>query len=217
MKASSPAAGSNLVKLPERPPLSAADWVQTTSGRPFDLAGQDQKQVNIRDIAAQLSKQCRFAGASTVFYSVAQHCVIVSAALKRHGPLAEMHGLLHDAHEAYTGDITRPVKNLLAAVSPYDILGDLSARIQETILRALRIPDCPAAIQHAIGEADEAALATELRDVMAEPQRAWGLKARPFKAAIMPLAWPRAEEKFLQRFHDLSIAVMTGSEAHNAA
>jgi hypothetical protein len=60
-------------------------WMQTATERPFDLGTWDEKQISIRDIAAALAKQCRFTGAKTTFYSVAQHSVIVTEALKKHG------------------------------------------------------------------------------------------------------------------------------------
>src|SRR5262249_22362136 len=150
---------------------------QTASGRPFDLAAQNERQADIYDIAAALAKQCRFAGHTVQFYSVAQHSVIVSQALKKHGAMAELLGLLHDAHEAYTGDIISPVANVIASVIPYDAIADLKRVVQGTIHRALRLPESPPQnILDLIAEADKAALATELRDVMAEPQRGWGLK-----------------------------------------
>ena len=58
------------------------------------------------DIATALSLQCRFSGVMGKFYSVAEHSVIVSTFCRKSD---EVLGLMHDAHEAYIGDITRPV------------------------------------------------------------------------------------------------------------
>lgn len=61
------------------------------------------------DIAARsLSHLCRYNGATSQFYSVAQHCVILSNIWPNEDPRAKW-GLLHDLHECILGDITRPV------------------------------------------------------------------------------------------------------------
>lgn len=64
----------------------------------------------IMDIAHQLAHQCRFNGATQTFYSVAQHSVHVSTILTDEH---KTWGLLHDAAEAYLGDVIRPIKNRL--------------------------------------------------------------------------------------------------------
>jgi hypothetical protein len=186
------------------------EWLTTACGGSFDLCGQDERQVRINDIAAALAKQCRFNGASIGFYSVAQHSCVVADALKRHGPMVQLLGLMHDAHEAYTGDIAAPVKRVLGSVGAYNALLDLEETIQRTIHRAFRLPEKPSKqFRDLVAMADEAALATELRDVMAEPDRAWSLKAKPLPTPIIVWPWPKAEEKFLQKFHDLSVAAAT--------
>jgi hypothetical protein len=197
--------------VPLRPMISASgEWLATASGAAFDLTGQNERQVDIRDIAAALAKQCRFNGATLQFYSVAQHSCVVAQALKKHGPLVQLLGLMHDAHEAYTGDIARPVKRLVASVGAYNAFQDLEETIQRTIHRAFRLPEKPSKAFCALVEmADEATLATEVRDLLAEPKRAWKLKAQPLPTPIVPMPWPRAEEKFLAMFHELSVAAAT--------
>lgn len=206
---STPELGSNVHVLGARF-ADSKEWLTMASGASFDLAEQNERQVNINDIAVALAKQCRFNGASLQFYSVAQHSCVVADALKRHGPLVQLLGLLHDAHEAYIGDIARPVKRLIASVGAYNALQDLEETIQRTIHRAFRLPEKPSKqFRDLVMMADEAALATELRDVMAEPDRAWKLKAKPLPTPIVSWPWPRAEEKFLQKFNELSVASAT--------
>lgn len=94
-----------------------APWVETVSGRRVSLVEPDPESISIEDIAHHLSKLCRFAGASRTFYSVAEHAVRVSKAFDVAPDCVlskprKIWGLLHDAHEAYLGDIIRPVKQL---------------------------------------------------------------------------------------------------------
>lgn len=83
------------------------------SGKKINLIEPTQDMIEINDIAHALSQICRFGGHSQSFYSVAQHSVIVAA-------LAPMEwkkeALLHDAAEAYVGDIIKPLKVLIEPV-----------------------------------------------------------------------------------------------------
>jgi hypothetical protein len=88
-------------------------FIQTLSGRrvnPFDASPAD---IDPADIAQALSNLCRFGGHSRAFYSVAQHSVIVSDLLADTGaaPDAVLAALLHDAAEAYLGDLPHPLKH----------------------------------------------------------------------------------------------------------
>ncbi len=68
--------------------------------------------VLIEDIAHSLSRQCRYNGHVQGFLSVARHCIWVSDRLRELTyPLGvQLQGLLHDAAEAYMGDMIRPLK-----------------------------------------------------------------------------------------------------------
>jgi len=82
-------------------------WTMLSSGRrfwPFDPRPED---VDIGDIAHALSHVCRYGGHTRRFYSVAEHSINVAMALP---PELRLAGLLHDAAEAYLGDIPRPIK-----------------------------------------------------------------------------------------------------------
>jgi len=83
---------------------------ETLNGHLFDFDNPDASTIYIQDIALSLSNQCRYAGHVPQFYSVAQHSVIVAEALPDE---LKLQGLLHDAHEAYIGDCTAPLKLLL--------------------------------------------------------------------------------------------------------
>jgi len=78
------------------------------SGGTFDILNPRAEDVRIEDIAHALSQQCRFTGHTKTFYSVAQHSVLASTLVAAPD---ELWALLHDASEAYMGDMNRPLKH----------------------------------------------------------------------------------------------------------
>jgi hypothetical protein len=110
--------------------------IQTYSGILLDLENPSVEDILIPDIAHQLANVCRFTGACRKYYSVAQHCCLVTKLIQEDGPL-KLIGLLHDASEAYLGDIVSPLKALLP---DYHVLEDRME--QAIILRfGLNVPD----------------------------------------------------------------------------
>ena len=83
----------------------------TRSGKEIDLVNMRPDDVVLDDITGPLSKLCRYAGHTNCFYSVAQHSLLVSRMLPR---ALRIHGLLHDAAEAYLCDVPLPVKRLIS-------------------------------------------------------------------------------------------------------
>lgn len=86
------------------------DWMQTVSGIQFWPLDPRPEEIEIGDIAHALSNICRFGGHSRWFYSVAEHSVIVSENVSDNHRLT---ALLHDATEAYLGDMIRPLKRCM--------------------------------------------------------------------------------------------------------
>ena len=83
------------------------NWMQTYTGGKFYPLAPKAEDVQPRDIAHALSLICRYGGHVLRFYSVAEHCLLLSHAVK---PEHALWALLHDATEAYVGDMVRPLK-----------------------------------------------------------------------------------------------------------
>lgn len=80
------------------------------SGTYFDLLDPANSPFTIEDIAHGLSMTCRFAGQCRQFYSVAEHSWHASRLV---APEFQLRALMHDAAEAFIGDVTRPLKSIL--------------------------------------------------------------------------------------------------------
>lgn len=93
------------------------DWVGaivTAYGNTVDVLDFKARHVDLADIAQSISLICRYNGHLPSFYSVAEHSVRVAAYLEEQGCSLEVQltGLLHDAAEAYVGDMVRPLKRV---------------------------------------------------------------------------------------------------------
>ena len=174
----------------------------TASGRAFWCFDPDPGEIRVYDMAAQLSRLCRFNGAirdDIDLYSVAQHCCLVSDHLS---PELKFEGLLHDAHEAYIGDMIKPMKmNLnLAAVE-----GDPWKRIEARVERAVRCRfGLPRTMTPAVKEQDWHAFPTEVRDICPAMLGVdHGNMPTPWPEKIEPWDRRRAFHEFMARFRFL--------------
>jgi len=87
--------------------LHAGNCIRTFTGLYIDVFNPTPDMICIEDIAHGLNNVCRFAGQIREFYSVAQHSVNVCSMV----PLElKLQALLHDASEAYLGDMPSPIK-----------------------------------------------------------------------------------------------------------
>lgn len=96
-------------------------WTHTSRGRALDLLDPKPGDVDLGEIGQSLAQQCRYNGCVRRFYSVAEHSVLISRwlfATFPEVPQLRIAGLLHDAAEAYTGDITYPMQVVLWASAP---------------------------------------------------------------------------------------------------
>lgn len=91
-------------------------YIQTYTGQKFYPFDPKIESISIIDIAHCLSNICRYAGHTKHFYSVAEHCVVMSELFPSFAKIA----LLHDAAEAYFGDLPRPIKEAIPEFKHYE-------------------------------------------------------------------------------------------------
>ena len=169
------------------------DYVSTFSGNRFYPLRPHIDQVAIEDIAHGLAYQCRFNGQTKTFYSIAQHSLIVASLVP---PPLRLAALLHDAAEAYLGDMVKPLKVLLPEFAA------LEDKVTAIIAATYGIDFSDYA---PIKRADLVALATEKRDLMPHSTERWAYLdgIAPLPGIIVAMDPGEAKQCFLQRFHAL--------------
>ena len=169
-------------------------YVSTYLGNRFYLSLPHIDDVAIEDIAHGLAYQCRFNGQTREFYSVAQHSVMVMSLVPEEHRLA---ALLHDAAEAYLGDMVKPLKNLFPAFS------EIEAQVMAIIGQRFGVE--LAQLHRSIKQADLIALATEKRDLMQHSTEPWTYLAgvEPVSEYIRPMPPELAKKSFLQAFAEM--------------
>ena len=151
--------------------------IQTYSRKMLDLARPDPADVDFRDVALGLARCARWAGQTRRRYSVAEHSLRVAQVARETLPEARLAALLHDAHEAYLGDWSTPLKRALADLSEDG--REALRRMEEKVWGAIwtRVITTPGArwnhasaqIDETVKHADLVLLATEARDLLS-----WG-------------------------------------------
>lgn len=188
------------------------DWMVTRSGIKVYLTEPTPSVVNIHDIAFALSNVCRFGGHCNQFYSVAQHSVHVAETVSDRTQDNELAfaALLHDATEAYLGDMVRPLKQHMPQYR------DLEARWAVAI--GERFGVCLEPLHPEIKRADIDAVRTE-RDRLVTPHDGRWFCDGPDSQSlswVAPLAPGDACAHFL-RFYEATIRLLTQGEEECSA
>lgn len=177
------------------------DWMITYTGRKFWPLDPLAEEVHIEDIAHALSVICRFGGHTQEFYSVAQHSCLVAdlVATKTQDKLTLLTALLHDAAEAYTGDVIRPIKKHQPEL----------VRIEDAVMFAIaqrfwlhRRPICDGHV--VIKWADEVILNNEICQLIAAEPGVFELADVPIVSIGRLWSPSQAKHEFLERFNEFS-------------
>lgn len=200
-------------------PEVTKDWIQTWSGLKVCPTRPDPTQFRIKDIARALSFQCRYAGHVRRFFSVAEHSVRVSEIVESRMPCQPVSacdydsgvtcsaivrwGLIHDASEAYLGDVTRPLKHT-PGMEGYRLA---EAAMQGAIAAWLGLPTEEPDIVKAV---DTEILGTEARQLKFPVHPDWAKttatgELQPSIPGLRVGIWTpaQAERAFLRRFNRL--------------
>lgn len=176
--------------------IRMGDWMHSLKGNriyPTDLHPED---IDIEEIAHALSMLCRFGGHCREFYSVAQHSAIVSTLCPENLRLV---GLLHDAAEAYCGDIVRPLKMSLPGYQ------EIEDRAWRAIASRFHLP---AILPMEVVVEDARVLLTEKRDLLAPSEHEWLFPQCAFPdivpddSIIKPLPPGESRELFMDLFQE---------------
>lgn len=200
-------------------------WTQTYTGKKFFPLKPSTDDVSTIDIARALSMQCRFNGHIKRFYSVAEHSVLVSRIVEeRYNAAAQgrwpydrddpysrakcanivLKALLHDASEAYLGDMVRPLKMLPELEAFRRIDSDV-----QVVIEAVFVDEVPDWANDLIRGADNDILGSEAEWLLVDgPLPGWW-KIPPPDPKLMPAMLTEcppkeAERLFHARFDELT-------------
>jgi hypothetical protein len=168
-----------------------------SNGKSLYYDDPDPRVMDPEVIAASLSKLCRWTGHCLEFFSVAQHCVIVSKACDPEHALA---GLMHDASEAFVGDVNRPLKFAFETAAP-GMFSEIEDRMHVAIAKRYghQFP-----YDESVDRADSLSLATEKRDILPRDGIPWLNMPDPLPTVIKPLGPRGAYTLWMDRYEELT-------------
>lgn len=147
--------------------------IETTGGQAINLLEPDPDTIDLEDIAQSLSRLCRFNGHTRIPYTVAEHSIMVGYLMLYLHPRnreAFLWGLLHDAAEAFIGDIPRPVKRLFSGVR------EMESRLMKAICKKFGL-DYPCPWRESLKQCDNRALLWEAQAFMKSKGQGYGVNS----------------------------------------
>ena len=181
-------------------------WMQSLNGKAIDLVNPKAADIDFREIADTLANINRYSGGSRPTVSVALHTLIAASVAPA---WAVPFVLLHDAHEAYIGDITTPCARALAQI--VDEMGERGASVTDALFflkerhdfviwqaaglhaQKLSPPQSATDFIRAIRRADLVALATERRDFLAPSPMPWAAEYEEVPPAKRVWKWAQPD------------------------
>jgi hypothetical protein len=188
------------------------NWIQTYTNRKFDYSDVESYAPTVEEVAHCLSNTCRYNGHCKVFYSVAEHvarCAQLAFKLDL-SPTIQYAALHHDDDEAYTGDVVRPLKQMLRVVHHegyHEAFSTLEKRIQAHC-RATFAVTWDDEIAGAVRDLDNVMLLVEKEFLLGPEPEPWAEVKVPddwFQTARLFWRWPlgrppaEAKEAYLER------------------
>lgn len=197
-------------------------WLQTRHGHVFDLTTFEG--VALQDVAYALGGICRYNGHTDVHYSVAEHSVHVARWLlnayvqplniRKAAGLVELPvtprrdlalaGLLHDAHEAYTADLTHPLQMSMSPEFRAE-WRELQRSVGRAVCVALDVERVSHLLHHdAVRYADLHILLDEQVAVLGPQAKPWDVPGPPLGADIAGRDRDAAADAWLEMFRGLT-------------
>lgn len=168
-------------------------WMQTHSNGELDFSADEWIVLPIEDIATSLANTCRYTGHCKKYYSVAEHSVLISRMVPQELAYA---ALMHDASEAYVGDISRPLKTM------FPHFKEIEKKAISAVSKGYGIP---------VEELNSPLIKAYDRRILADESAAlmpkhpfWEQFTEPTGAVIEGWVPAEAKEKFLARFYELT-------------
>lgn len=181
------------------------DFVLTKSGEHIHLQnGFTEGQIKIDDISHSLAIQNRFVGHTIYPYSIAQHsvncCRAAEAFHHEDDPEVLLSILMHDAVEAYVGDIARPTKYMFCAD-----LRKIEGTLERQIYYKYGLPYHGVRFRKLLAEVDSRMCATESALLCKEkmPPHLTVYENAHLRLDLTEWSWVEAKHAFISLFTSL--------------
>lgn len=188
-------------------------WMQT-GAHSEDVVGLDLRAVSADDIdwkqlARALSRIPRYGGHGRVAVSVAEHSARLADWMLATGERSDVAllALMHDAHEAYTGDITTPMQMAIEAIDP-DALAVVKA-VGRSVQRIIEVRAGlePTEAERVLVKVADLRIMQDERQMLFHARKpAWGIDHEglaPLGVAFSGWASATGEREWLRRMHYL--------------